>query len=100
MRRWFDERDKKQLANAGKYMSAMVAVAFRLTYKYSMYNVAWLVLFILASIVATLYTLYWDLVVDWGLLNRKSKNRWLRDELILKRKYLYFISMVSVPPAS
>ncbi len=35
-----------------------------------------------------------DVVVDWGLLQQNSKNPWLRDNLILKRKYLYYISMV------
>ncbi|KAK1395401.1 EXS domain-containing protein [Heracleum sosnowskyi] len=37
--------------------------------------------------------LYWDFVKDWGLLNPKSKNPWLRDELILKNKSIYYISI-------
>lgn len=93
MRRWRDEGDKMQLYNAGKYGSAMLAVVMKLSYATNQSTVR-LVLFILASCFATSYQLYWDLVVDWGLLQRNSKNRWLRDSLVLKRKYLYFISMV------
>ena len=87
------------LLNAGKYGSAMVAVALKIKYA-SVETTAWLALFIIFSCLATLYQLYWDLAVDWGLLNRKSsenKNPWLRNSLILKRKYIYFISMVRHP---
>ncbi len=74
-------------------MSAMVAVV--LTLAYVSYDTSTLlVLFLLSSCCATLYQLYWDVVVDWGLLQQNSKNPWLRDNLILKRKYLYYISMV------
>ncbi|CAM6021946.1 unnamed protein product [Sphagnum balticum] len=92
LRRWKDEGDKLSLYNAGKYMSAMVAVV--LTIAYLSYDTnTLLVLFLLSSCCATLYQLYWDVVVDWGLLRQNSKNPWLRDNLILKRKYLYYISM-------
>jgi hypothetical protein len=93
LRRWRDEGDKRQLYNAGKYASAMLAMVVKLTYVIKQ-DTVWLVLFILFSCFATLYQLYWDLVVDWGLLQPDSKNRWLRDNLILKKKYIYFVSMV------
>ena len=93
MRRWRDEGDKMQLYNAGKYASAMIAMAIKLTYTLKE-NSTWLALFIIFSCLATLYQLYWDLVVDWGLLQRGSKNPWLRDSLILKKKHIYFLSMV------
>ncbi|CAM6021947.1 unnamed protein product [Sphagnum balticum] len=92
LRRWRDEGDKLQLYNSGKYMSAMVAVVLRLAYV-SHSSIALLVLFVLSSCFATLYQVYWDVVVDWGLLQQNSKNPGLRDNLILKRKYLYHISM-------
>jgi hypothetical protein len=40
------------------------------------------------------YQLYWDFVKDWGLLQPNSKNPWLRTDLVLKRKYIYYFSMV------
>ncbi|KAG4204724.1 hypothetical protein ERO13_A04G058178v2 [Gossypium hirsutum] len=37
--------------------------------------------------------MYWDLVVDWGLFQRRSKNRWLRDKLPIPYKGVYFGAM-------
>lgn len=93
LRRYRDDRDKVQLWNAGKYASTLIALAIRTRYV-ERGTTCWLVMFIIFSISAMLYQLYWDLVIDWGLLQRHSQNPWLRDQLILKKKYLYFISMV------
>lgn len=81
----------------GKYVSAMVAAGARLTYeKLDRPNHLWLAIVVVTSVVATVYQLYWDFVKDWGLLNPKSKNLWLRDDLILKKKGIYYISIVSL----
>ncbi|CAH1453057.1 unnamed protein product [Lactuca virosa] len=37
--------------------------------------------------------LYWDFVKDWGLLDLDSKNKWLRDELVLKKKGFYYTAI-------
>ncbi|PON37718.1 SPX domain containing protein [Parasponia andersonii] len=93
-RRWFDECDPTHLANMGKYVSAMVAAVARLTYARQVHqDHLWFSIVLVTSIVATVYQLYWDFVKDWGLLNPKSKNPWLRDELILKNKSIYYVSM-------
>ncbi|CAN0904767.1 Phosphate transporter PHO1 [Linum grandiflorum] len=91
-RRWFDESDVNHLANMGKYVSAMVAAGARLTYA-RQENHLWFSIVLATSAFATVYQLYWDFVKDWGLMNPKSKNPWLRDELILKNKSIYYISM-------
>ncbi|KAK8571920.1 hypothetical protein V6N12_027988 [Hibiscus sabdariffa] len=91
-RRWFDESDLNHLANMGKYVSAMVAAGARLTYA-TQSNSLWFGVVLVTSIVATAYQLYWDFVKDWGLLNPNSRNPWLRDDLILKKKSIYFISI-------
>jgi len=86
------------LANMGKYVSAMVAAGARLTYHQNSKNEhshLWFALVLVTSVVATVYQLYWDFVKDWGLLNRNSRNKWLRDDLILKKKSIYYISIVS-----
>ncbi|GJY78051.1 phosphate transporter PHO1 homolog 10 isoform X1 [Tanacetum coccineum] len=52
---------------------------------------------ILASILtvaAICFNLYWDIVMDWGLLQRNSKNRFLRDKLSVSRRSVYFVVMV------
>ncbi|KAH6786486.1 EXS family protein [Perilla frutescens var. hirtella] len=37
---------------------------------------------------------YWDIVIDWGLLRRNSKNPWLRDKLLISNKAVYFVAIV------
>ncbi|XP_012456872.2 phosphate transporter PHO1 [Gossypium raimondii] len=91
-RRWFDEYDLNHLANMGKYVSAMVAAGARLTYA-TQSNHLWFSVVLVTSVVATVYQLYWDFVKDWGLLNPNSRNPWLRDDLILKNKSIYYLSI-------
>jgi len=91
-RRWFEEGDMDHLANLGKYVSAMFAAGARLTYAMEPNNF-WLSIVVITSTIATIYQLYWDFVKDWGLLHPRSKNPWLRDELIIKHKSVYFVSM-------
>ncbi|KAL1224819.1 Phosphate transporter PHO1 [Cardamine amara subsp. amara] len=92
IRRWWDESNNDHLVNMGKYVSAMVAAGVRITYARENNNF-WLIVVLMSSVVATLYQLYWDFVKDWGLLNPKSKNPWLRDNLILKNKNFYYLSI-------
>ncbi|KAF3785880.1 Phosphate transporter [Nymphaea thermarum] len=91
-RRWFDEGDLTHIANLGKYVSAMLAAGARLTFAMQP-TPLWLALVVITSTVATIYQLYWDFVKDWGLLNPRSKNPWLRDDLILKRKSAYYAAI-------
>ncbi|XVF38497.1 hypothetical protein REPUB_Repub20aG0107200 [Reevesia pubescens] len=91
-RRWFDENDFDHLANMGKYVSAMIAAGARLTYA-TQSNHLWFAVVLVTSVVATVYQLYWDFVKDWGLLNPNSRNPWLRDDLILKNKSIYYLSI-------
>ncbi|GMH08631.1 hypothetical protein Nepgr_010471 [Nepenthes gracilis] len=91
-RRWFDESDPNQLANLGKYVSAMVAAGARLTYAQQP-TYLWMIIVLVTSVAATIYQLYWDFVKDWGFLNPNSRNPWLRDDLILKNKFIYYISI-------
>lgn len=92
-RRWFEEGDLSQLANLGKYVSAMIAAGARLSFANQPHNDFLLALVVITSTIATIYQLYWDFVKDWGLLKPRSKNPWLRDELIIKQKTVYFLSM-------
>lgn len=92
-RRWFDEGQKSHLVNLGKYVSAMLAAGTKVAYEKER-SAGWLCLVVVMSSVATMYQLYWDFVKDWGLLQMNSKNPWLRNELMLRRKIIYYISMV------
>ncbi|CAA2967145.1 phosphate transporter PHO1 homolog 1 isoform X2 [Olea europaea subsp. europaea] len=91
-RRWFDEGHKSHLVNLGKYVSAMLAAGAKVAYEKEK-SVGRLCLVVVISSAATLYQLYWDFVKDWGLLQFHSKNPWLRDELMLQKKFIYFFSM-------
>lgn len=93
LRRYLEEQDTNQLANAGKYVSAMVAATVR--FKYSATPTPfWCWMVIISSSGATIYQLFWDFVKDWGFFTPKSKNLWLRDDLILKNKSIYYVSMI------
>lgn len=91
-RRWFDEGHTSHLVNLGKYVSAMLAAGAKVAYEKEK-TTGWLCLVVVVSSAATLYQLYWDFVKDWGLLQVHSKNPWLRDELMLRQKFIYYISM-------
>ncbi|KAL6909816.1 hypothetical protein ACP4OV_001475 [Aristida adscensionis] len=91
-RRWFDEGDINHIVNLGKYVSAMLAAGTKLAYENNN-SAGWLSLVVIVSSIATMYQLYWDFVKDWGLLQFNCKNTWLRNDLILKQKYIYFLSM-------
>ncbi|PON87948.1 SPX domain containing protein [Trema orientale] len=91
-RRWFDEGQKNHLVNLGKYVSAMLAAGTKVAYEKEK-TAGWLCLVVVMSSVATMYQLYWDFVKDWGLLQMNSKNPWLRNELMLRRKIIYYFSM-------
>ncbi|KAK7825610.1 phosphate transporter pho1 like protein 3 [Quercus suber] len=81
LRRLYEERDPMQGYNGIKYFLTIVAVILRTAYDLDKGM----------AIVAT----YWDLVVDWGLLQRRSKNLWLRDKLLVPHKSVYFGAMVT-----
>ncbi|CAL0318130.1 unnamed protein product [Lupinus luteus] len=91
-RRWFDEGQTSHLVNLGKYVSAMLAAGAKVAYEKDG-SVAWLCLVVIMSSSATMYQLYWDFVKDWGLFQINSKNPWLRNELMLSRKAIYYFSM-------
>jgi len=55
----------------------------------------WLTVAVTTSSIATLFNTYWDIFRDWGLMNRNSKNPWLRDKLLVPYKSIYFIVMVN-----
>ncbi|KAG5068705.1 hypothetical protein JHK85_001082 [Glycine max] len=91
-RRWFDEGQTSHLVNLGKYVSAMLAAGAKVAYEKDG-SVGWLCVLVIMSSAATMYQLYWDFVKDWGLLQMNSKNPWLRNELMLQRKAIYYLSM-------
>ncbi|XP_078427823.1 phosphate 1 isoform X2 [Wolffia australiana] len=93
IRRYVEEGyDPNHMANAGKYVSAMIAAAARMKYAITP-TPFWLAAVVITSSAATLYQLYWDFVKDWGFFSPGSKNAFLRDELVLKNSTIYYLSI-------
>ncbi|KAI9154367.1 hypothetical protein LWI28_025180 [Acer negundo] len=93
VRRFFEVKQGMPLLNALRYFSTIVAVSTRTIYELRTGQTL-LIMAISSSVVATIANTYWDIVIDWGLLRRSSRNHWLRDKLILPNKSVYFIAMV------
>uniref|UniRef100_A0A1J3GRY7 Phosphate transporter PHO1-like protein 3 n=3 Tax=Noccaea caerulescens TaxID=107243 RepID=A0A1J3GRY7_NOCCA len=94
LRRLFEEKNPEQGYNGLKYLLTIVAVCLRTAYSIQKGQIAWRVLAAVFSAIAAIFCTYWDFVHDWGLLNRTSKNRWLRDKLLVPQKKVYFIAMI------
>ncbi|KAG2278764.1 hypothetical protein Bca52824_061319 [Brassica carinata] len=93
IRRLVEERDKNQGLNALKYLSTILAVATRTIFEMQKGRYL-LTVAVATSTIATLFNTYWDIFMDWGLMNPNSKNPWLRDKLLIPHKSTYFIVMV------
>ncbi|KAG6647332.1 hypothetical protein I3843_07G070500 [Carya illinoinensis] len=93
LRRLYEEKDPMQGYNGLKYFVTIVAVSMRTAYSLDK-GLGWKTLAWIFSAIAAIVSTYWDLVFDWGLLQRQSKNRWLRDKLLIPHKSVYFGAMV------
>ncbi|KAL7260649.1 hypothetical protein ACSBR1_006336 [Camellia fascicularis] len=93
LRRFYEEKDGMQGLNGLKYFITIVALCMRTAYSLNE-GLSWNILAWIASVIAAVFSTYWDLVFDWGLLQKKSKNRWLRDKLLVPHKSVYFAAMV------
>ncbi|PON96358.1 SPX domain containing protein [Trema orientale] len=93
LRRLLEEKDGMHALNGLKYFSIVIAVSMRTIYEQKK-GTTLLILASASSGIATIGATYWDIVIDWGLLRRNSKNPWLRDKLIVPQKSVYFVAMV------
>ncbi|XP_023549609.1 phosphate transporter PHO1 homolog 9-like isoform X1 [Cucurbita pepo subsp. pepo] len=93
LRRLIEEKDVMHVFNGLKYFSTVIAVAMRTGNDLNM-GMTWRTLAAVSSVIATISGTYWDIVCDWGLLRRNSKNPWLRDKLVISNKSVYFAAIV------
>ncbi|XP_038891093.1 phosphate transporter PHO1 homolog 9-like isoform X1 [Benincasa hispida] len=93
LRRLIEEKDVSHVFNGLKYFSTVIAVAMRTGNDLNM-GMTWRTLAAVSSAIATISGTYWDIVCDWGLLRRDSKNPWLRDKLLISNKSVYFAAIV------
>ncbi|GMI87406.1 hypothetical protein like AT1G69480 [Hibiscus trionum] len=92
IRRWFEEKEAMHGYNSINYILTIVAVIIRGIFELKK-GMVWMVLALVSSGVAIVTSTYWDIVVDWGLLRRHSKNPYLRDKLLVPYKSVYFAAM-------
>ncbi|XP_059670362.1 phosphate transporter PHO1 homolog 9-like [Cornus florida] len=93
VRRLLEEKGCMHVLNGLKYLSIIVAVVLR-TGDDLKWGMLWKIMAAVSSAVATIAATYWDIVIDWGLLQRNSRNPWLRDKLLVPNKYVYFVAIV------
>ncbi|KAE8682090.1 Phosphate transporter PHO1-like protein 5 [Hibiscus syriacus] len=93
LRRLFEEKNPEQGYNGLKYFVTIVALCLRSAYSLNK-GLGWGISAVVFSIAAAIFGTYWDLIHDWGLLKRHSKNRWLRDKLLIPNKSVYFGAMI------
>ncbi|KZV15955.1 hypothetical protein F511_25372 [Dorcoceras hygrometricum] len=93
LRRLFEEKDISQGFNSLKYFSTVAALVLRTIY-YLRRGSFWRIMAASSSGFTTLFNTYWDIVIDWGLLQRNSKNPLLRDKLLVPNKAVYFIAIL------
>ena len=63
----------------------IVAVVIRSAFELRK-GTSWMVLAVVSSVVATAMNTYWDIIIDWGLLQRQSRNFCLRDKLSVSHR--------------
>uniref|UniRef100_A0A4W3GEL3 Xenotropic and polytropic retrovirus receptor 1 homolog n=1 Tax=Callorhinchus milii TaxID=7868 RepID=A0A4W3GEL3_CALMI len=91
LRRYRDSGDAfPHLANAGKYSTVFIMVTFAALYSTEKGKSQ-----ALKSCVSTIVTVGWDLKMDWGLLDKKTKeNKFLREETVYRYKAYYYCAVV------
>lgn len=97
-RRFLDSGDAfPHLANMAKYSLLISYNAFLSAYRINLGSDSLRSLFILFASLNTIYSSFWDLFMDWSLMQITSKNILLRDELAFKSTIPYYTAMVVDP---
>jgi hypothetical protein len=95
LRRFRDTGDWVNISNAFKYSSGLMVVLFSglargLDPSGAQGINVWRALLIVASVGATGFLMYWDLKRDFGFFQPGSKHRFLRNELLYQRRWVYY----------
>ncbi|KAF5025967.1 hypothetical protein F66182_1935 [Fusarium sp. NRRL 66182] len=97
LRRYKDTRNVfPHLVNGGKYTATILAAVMLSLYRIDGSNTN-LALFIAFSTMNSVYCTFWDLFMDFSLLQPGSRHWLLRDILALKRRWLYYFIMAVDP---
>ncbi|RBR22919.1 uncharacterized protein FIESC28_04217 [Fusarium coffeatum] len=97
LRRYKDTRNVfPHLVNGGKYTMTILAAVMLSLYRIHD-TTTHLALFITFSTINSVYCSFWDLFMDFSLLQPGSKHKGLREILALKRRWMYYFIMIIDP---
>lgn len=98
IRRWVDSKNQIHLVNGGKYTAGIVSyVAYYGWRHFGSHRDFRMGVWILFATINSCYTTYWDLTMDWSLLQVKGvQYKFLRKELAYSNHILsYYIAIVT-----
>ncbi len=100
-RRYYETKLVANLKNAGKYFTSMCvqggAIFFTLyATQLNDMNYGIFFSFIALNIFSTIYSLYWDLYMDWGFFRTSEPGkRYLRKKLLYPVRFYYFAAITN-----
>ncbi|CAO3698897.1 unnamed protein product [Rhizopus stolonifer] len=95
LRRYKDSKEKVHLVNGLKYVTS-ISAALATGYRRMHHTLAIEIFWITCSTISSIYTSVWDIKMDWGLLQPKSKNFLLRDDVVFYRWTYYLATPINV----
>eukprot|EP00347_Sterkiella_histriomuscorum_P004047 403361947 len=94
MRRYHDTKVRAHLINGGKYMTSISVQVAAIFYTKNKSDLT-LLIFIGANVASTIYSYYWDMIMDWGLFRSHEKGKkYLRSKLFYP-VFFYYYAIVS-----
>ncbi|KAJ2694554.1 Xenotropic and polytropic retrovirus receptor 1 [Coemansia sp. IMI 209128] len=95
IRRFADSGDAfPHLANGAKY-SSTIATIWLASANRIVGGTTWRSVWVASAIANSCFTSLWDLLMDWGLFESRTKHRFLRSELKFERTWLYYAAIVT-----
>lgn len=98
-RRYYDSRQAfPHLANGAKYALTILQYATLSMWRNDKPNEVLKGAFITFATISSLVSIFWDVVMDWSLLNPYAKWPFIRDTIGFKRPWVYYFAMFIDPP--
>ncbi|XP_063729552.1 xenotropic and polytropic retrovirus receptor 1 homolog [Symsagittifera roscoffensis] len=89
------------IVNSGKYAVRLVYIGLytgvKLYYdQFGHHSIAWMSAYVFARLTSTVYSLYWDLKMDWGLFSCSNKDApCLREEMVYPKRSFYYFGIIT-----
>ncbi|KAJ1501305.1 Xenotropic and polytropic retrovirus receptor 1 [Coelomomyces lativittatus] len=92
-RRFYDSSLKHpHLTNSLKYLLSCLVILTSFRWRVTD-QLAWFSLWIFTSVVATIFAIVWDMLMDWGVL--RFKHALLREQLTLAPPWVYYLAIIA-----